>query len=114
MGISASFLGSIFFSEYFSKNKSIRCDSEKITKILGFKVSNDKYFEYLCKLGFDADDSYVSVPPYRHDITSVNDVAEEIARAIGYNNISSRSFSKVALAFKCFRLVSVSSGASKI
>ena len=80
-------------SEYLSKNKSIRCDSEKITKILGFKVSKDKYFEYLSKIGFDVDDSYVSVPPYRHDITSVNDVAEEIARAIGYNNISSMSFS---------------------
>ena len=30
------------------------------------------------------------MPTYRHDIESLNDIAEEIARIIGYNNIDSK------------------------
>ena len=32
----------------------------------------------------------IIVPSYRHDIASQNDLAEEIARVIGYNNIESK------------------------
>ena len=29
----------------------------------------------------------IKVPSWRHDIESVNDLAEEVARVIGYDNI---------------------------
>ena len=38
------------------------------------------------KLGFKVDKK-IKIPPYRNDIDSQNDLAEEIARIIGYNNL---------------------------
>ena len=40
------------------------------------------------KLSFEVKDE-IKVPSYRHDIKSQNDLSEEIARIIGYNNIKS-------------------------
>ena len=39
-------------------------------------------------LGFDIS-NVINVPSYRHDIKTSNDLAEEIARVVGYNNIKS-------------------------
>ena len=33
----------------------------------------------------------IQIPTYRNDINSINDISEEIGRAIGYNNIKSQS-----------------------
>ena len=62
-------------------------DVNNISNILG--ISNDKelFKEYLLKLGFDIIDNEIIVPSYRNDIKSLNDIAEEIARVIGYDNI---------------------------
>ena len=68
----------------FSKNLEI--DLEKINKILGTAISMDEYILYLKKLGFKVDKK-IKIPPYRNDIDSQNDLAEEIARIIGYNNL---------------------------
>ena len=67
-------------------------DVNKISNILG--ISNDKnaFKEYLLKLGFRILDSTIIVPSYRNDVKNLNDIAEEIARIIGYNNIPSTSF----------------------
>ena len=40
----------------------------------------------LNNLGFEIDKK-IKVPSWRHDIESINDLAEEVARVIGYNNI---------------------------
>ncbi|MEK9780628.1 MAG: hypothetical protein VW418_04270, partial [Gammaproteobacteria bacterium] len=67
-------------------------DVKKISDILG--ISNDKkaFEEYLRKLGFDIIDNKIIVPSYRNDVKNLNDIAEEIARVIGYNNIPATSF----------------------
>ena len=67
-------------------------DANKISHILG--ISNDKkvFEEYLLKLGFDIIDNTIIVPSYRNDIKNLNDIAEEIARVIGYDNIPATSF----------------------
>lgn len=67
-------------------------DNKKINNILGISITEKIYCEYLEKLGFKINDSYVQIPSYRHDIKTQNDLAEEIARCIGYNNISAKSF----------------------
>lgn len=67
-------------------------DNKKINNILGISITEKIYCEYLEKLGFEINDSYVQIPSYRHDIKTQNDLAEEIARCIGYNNISAKSF----------------------
>ena len=63
-------------------------DIQKINEILGIKLENDDYISYLSKLGFDIKDK-IKVPSFRNDISSQNDLAEEIARIIGFDKIKS-------------------------
>jgi len=68
--------------------KYLPIETQRINKILGTKLSKEEYTNFLEKLGFEINDE-VKVPSYRHDISSQNDLSEEIARIIGYNNIKS-------------------------
>jgi len=70
----------------------IPLDVKKISNILG--ISNDKkaFEEYLLKLGFNIIGNEIIAPSYRNDVKTLNDIAEEIARVIGYNNIPATSF----------------------
>lgn len=67
---------------------TIPIDVNKINKILGTSLESEEYLRYLKGLGFDISNA-IKVPSYRHDIKSSNDLAEEIARVIGYNKINS-------------------------
>lgn len=66
---------------------SIPLDVNKINKIIGLELSEDKYINYLTKLGFVINDNQIIVPSYRSDVVGQNDLAEEISRVIGYDNI---------------------------
>ena len=72
------------------KEKYLPIDTEKVNKILGTKITKEEYLGYLRKLGFEIADQ-IKIPYFRHDISSQNDLSEEIARIIGYNNINSTS-----------------------
>ena len=76
------------FSEGSRQKSSIPIDVSKINKILGISLGNTEYLKYLEDLGFKVS-SEITAPSYRHDIETSNDLAEEIARVIGYNNIKS-------------------------
>ena len=73
----------------FKKNKvtKIPVKINEINQIIGTNISQDEYLTYLSKLGFVVDDENIEVPSYRSDIETQNDLAEEIARVIGYDNI---------------------------
>ena len=77
------------FEEIQFQNKHITIDIEKINKILGTDIKEKEYLTYLSHLDFDIDKEII-VPSHRHDISSQNDLAEEIARIIGYDNILSK------------------------
>ena len=74
----------------FKQNKvtKIPIDTNKINQIIGINISQDTYLSHLSKLGFNINDEHIEVPSYRSDIETQNDLAEEIARVIGYDNIS--------------------------
>ena len=76
------------FGEALNEDINIPIDVNKINKILGTSLNKDEYLKHLKGLGFDILDE-IKVPSYRHDIKTNNDLAEEIARVIGYNNIKS-------------------------
>ena len=76
------------FGEAHNEDLNIQIDVNKINKILGTSLNKDEYLKHLKGLGFDILDE-IKVPSYRHDIETNNDLAEEIARVIGYNNIKS-------------------------
>ena len=72
--------------------KQIIYDHEKINSIVGYKTSIDQIKKYLNKLGFVFKNNKIDVPYYRNDISNLNDIAEEVARIIGYDNIPSKIF----------------------
>ncbi len=74
------------------KTKQIKYDVSKIESILGFNIKENLYSEYLRKLGFEILDNKIIVPSHRHDICHNNDLAEEIARIIGYDKIEPIQF----------------------
>ncbi len=77
------------FVEGIQKNHQIPLDIKKINKILGTSLEDSECLGYLKSLGFDVSNE-IQVPSYRSDIKTNNDLAEEIARVIGYNNIKSK------------------------
>lgn len=73
------------------ENVRFKSDFKKVNDILGIKISKEEYQDYISRLGFHFEDDYIVCPSYRSDIKNMNDIAEEIARVIGYNNIRSKS-----------------------
>lgn len=72
--------------------KKIHTDVNIINNILGTSISESKYYNILKALNFKIDSDKVIVPSYRNDVTNNNDLAEEVARIIGYNNIENVTF----------------------
>ena len=79
-----------FISYEYKKKQAIKIpvNVDKINQILGIDITEDQYVNYLYKLGFIINDNLINVPSYRSDISSQNDLSEEVARIIGYDNIS--------------------------
>ncbi len=74
------------------KTDSLYFDIKKINKTLGEDIDEKECLSYLYKLGFSVKDNYIFIPSYRNDISTINDICEEVARAIGYNNIKRKEF----------------------
>ena len=79
-----------FISYEYKKKQAIKIpvNVNKINQILGIDITEDQYVNYLSKFGFITNDNVITVPSYRSDISSQNDLSEEVARIIGYDNIS--------------------------
>jgi phenylalanyl-tRNA synthetase beta chain len=65
----------------------IPVDLDRINQIIGIDISHQQYFNILTKLQFSFEENLIKVPSFRHDVRTHNDLAEEVARVIGYNNI---------------------------
>jgi len=66
---------------------------QKINQIIGINITENEYINYLTKLKFDIEDGIIKVPSFRSDVKSQNDLAEEVARVIGYDNIPTSDIS---------------------
>ena len=69
-------------------NQEIPVNTKKINQIIGIDISKNEYLDYLKKLEFVIQADVIKVPSFRSDIKTQNDLAEEVARVIGYDNIS--------------------------
>lgn len=80
----------IFDKDYLKFDSSpISFDEMQLNKILGTSINKNEIKDYLFKLGFNISENKIFPPSYRADIKTTNDIAEEIARVVGYNNIQS-------------------------
>lgn len=60
---------------------------DKINALLGTDVSVERMQDILRSLQFGVDGEKISVPSWRGDVEHYSDLAEEVARFYGYNNI---------------------------
>ena len=69
----------------------VTIDPAKISAILGFEIAPKKVAQLLRVIGCDVDEkSFVVDPPsWRSDLLTTSDLAEEVARMIGYDKIPS-------------------------
>ena len=76
---------------YSKKKEPVRVpfDADKINALLGTDIPEEdmiKYFEKI-DLEYDAEAKEVIAPTFRHDLFRIADLAEEVARFYGYDNI---------------------------
>ncbi len=76
----------------------VEFSTEWINDFLGTDISEADMKEYLGRLGFTFEGSDVVAPSFRIDIGCKADIAEEVARIYGYNNIPTTDFRGVARA----------------
>ena len=76
---------------YTTKKEPVRVkfEPEKINALLGTKISREQMLEYFkpLELAYDAATDEIVAPTFRHDIFRTADLAEEVARFFGYDNI---------------------------
>ena len=76
---------------YTKKKEPVRIpfQPERINALLGTDVSEEDMLSYFKKidLGYDAEKREVIAPTFRHDLFRMADLAEEVARFYGYDNI---------------------------
>ena len=65
----------------------LKLEPEKINALLGTDVPRDEMVSILKALGFQVEGDQVAVPSWRGDVKEMADLAEEVARFHGYNNI---------------------------
>ena len=69
------------------KQTVIKLNPEKINAFLGTNLTKEYMVEVLTKLSFVIEDDNIYVPSFREDVEGEHDIAEEIARIYGYNEI---------------------------
>ena len=93
---SSTFSGSIDYG-YAHKDTIVSISKQTIDDIIGANIEKVKITKIFKNLGFNtsksiADGFIISVPHFRHDIVNKQDIAEEIVRLVGIDNIPSKPF----------------------
>ena len=66
---------------------TVLLEPDKINSLLGTDISKEAMIEILLRLGFTMDGDTIIVPSWRSDVEHYSDIAEEVARFFGYNNL---------------------------
>ena len=90
-------LNSVIDCDYNTKPQAVvPFDPDWTNAFLGTDIPAQDMVEYLEKIGFEVRDGNVYSPSFRIDIESKADIAEEIARFYGYNNIKGTIITGIA------------------
>lgn len=79
--------GVIDILNYVPQPKTLKLRPEKINALLGTDIDTHEMCRILTELGFGVDGDDITVPSWRGDVEHYSDLAEEVARFFGYNQI---------------------------
>ena len=84
--------GIIDIINYVPAPKTVPLEVEKINKLLGTTISRDDMVKYLNLLEISVEGDDILVPSWRPDLNLMADIAEEVGRSYGYNQIPTTEF----------------------
>ncbi len=72
--------------------RTIELEPDRINALLGTDISEADMVEYLRRLELPVEGHEIRVPSWRPDLVGMADIAEEVGRLFGYNNIPTTTF----------------------
>ena len=84
--------GIIDIVNYVPQPRTLPLEPEKINRLLGTDISEQDMVEYLRLLEIPVEGQTIQVPSWRPDLNLMADIAEEIGRSYGYNEIPTTAF----------------------
>ena len=84
--------GIIDIINYVPEAKTLPLECDKINRLLGTDISKEDMVKYLNLLEIQVEGDTIQVPSFRPDLNLMADVAEEIGRSYGYNEIATTAF----------------------
>ena len=84
--------GTIDIIHYVPEARTLPLEPERINKLLGTNISREDMVMYLNRLEIPVEGDTVLVPSFRPDLNLMADLAEEVGRSFGYNEIPITEF----------------------
>ena len=84
--------GVIDIVNYVPQPKTVKLEPEKINNLLGTEISTEQMIKYLNLLEIPVEGDTIMVPSWRPDLNLMADIAEEVGRSFGYNEIPTTAF----------------------
>jgi len=84
--------GIIDIINYVPETKTLPLEPEKINRLLGTQICKEDMVKYLNLLEIPVEGDTILVPSFRPDLNLMADVAEEVGRSYGYNEIPITAF----------------------
>ena len=84
--------GTIDVINYVPQPKTLPLEVEKVNRLLGTEISKEEMVRYLNLLEVPVEGDTILVPSFRPDLNLMADIAEEIGRSYGYNEIPTTAF----------------------
>ena len=87
--------GTIDILNFVPQPKQLKLRADKINALLGTDIDAAEMCHILQELGFGVDGDIITVPSWRGDVEHYSDLAEEVARFYGYNQIPTTAMTGV-------------------
>ena len=84
--------GTIDIINYVPQPKTLTLEPEKINRLLGTNITKEMMVDYLNRLEIPVEGDTILVPSFRPDLNLMADIAEEVGRSYGYNEIPTTAF----------------------
>ena len=84
--------GIIDIINYVPQPRELPLEADKINKLLGTDISKEDMVKYLNLLEIPVEGDMIQVPSFRPDLNLMADIAEEVGRSYGYNEIPTTAF----------------------